>query len=65
MPFSPRTAHGCNPRCVYPHQRPRGLERPCLSGWLKTEYPYAGHGLFHSGGACAKTAPASTMRQTW
>eukprot|EP00966_Prymnesium_polylepis_P246565 5702847-Prymnesium_polylepis.1 len=36
MPFSPRTAHGCNPRCVYPRQRPRGLERPCLSGWLKT-----------------------------
>eukprot|EP00966_Prymnesium_polylepis_P142712 3294975-Prymnesium_polylepis.1 len=43
MPFSPRTARGCNPRCVHPRQRPRGLDRPCLSGWLKTEY--AGHGL--------------------
>ena len=38
MPFSPRTARGCNPRCVYQRQRPRGLERPCLSRWLETGY---------------------------
>eukprot|EP00966_Prymnesium_polylepis_P296363 6846521-Prymnesium_polylepis.1 len=38
MRVSRRTARGCNPRCVYLRQRPRGLERPCLSRWLETGY---------------------------
>eukprot|EP00966_Prymnesium_polylepis_P285716 6599958-Prymnesium_polylepis.1 len=39
MPFSPRTARGCIPRCVYQRQRPRGLERPCLLvGWKRGGY---------------------------
>eukprot|EP00966_Prymnesium_polylepis_P161067 3722064-Prymnesium_polylepis.1 len=41
MLFPPRTARGCIPRCGYQRQRPRGPRRPCLCGWLKTEY--AGH----------------------
>eukprot|EP00966_Prymnesium_polylepis_P181590 4206056-Prymnesium_polylepis.1 len=50
--FSPRTAHGSNPRCVYPRQRPRGLESRAhgFPRWLKTERNgvVAGHGLTHT-----------------